>query len=168
MFTVAQTWNFHHERLDRKIYYRFKVHILIAIINKCKHKYIRIYRSKVEKEFTENPLIKNLGITIYGSVHEARQREIAERKVSIHIFVYRAIIRLYCGLHWFSAAIILLSPHMCICYMCLLTRAIYLCCSSGLYSACIFWIHGIISTVYMHSRIYCDCTAADISVYIAV
>ena len=42
-----------------------------------------MYRSKVEKEFTENPLIKNLGITIYGSVHEARQREIAERKVSL-------------------------------------------------------------------------------------
>ena len=46
--------------------------------------YMCSYRSKIEKEFTENPLIKNLGITIHGSVHEARQREIAERKVSIH------------------------------------------------------------------------------------
>ena len=42
-------------------------------------------RSKIEKEFAENSLIKNLGITIYGSVHEARQREIAERKVYIHV-----------------------------------------------------------------------------------
>ena len=48
------------------------------------HTYVCSYRSKIEKEFTENPLIKNLGITIHGSVHEARQREIAERKVSIH------------------------------------------------------------------------------------
>ena len=39
------------------------------------------YRSKIEKEFLENPLIKNLGITIYGSVYEAKQKEIAERKV---------------------------------------------------------------------------------------
>ena len=38
-------------------------------------------RSNIEKEFAENPLLKNLGITIYGSVHESRLREIAERKV---------------------------------------------------------------------------------------
>lgn len=43
--------------------------------------YVYPHRSKIEKEFDENPLIKNLGITIYGSVHEARQREMAERKV---------------------------------------------------------------------------------------
>ena len=31
-------------------------------------------RSKIEKEFGENPLLRNLGITIYGSVHESRQQ----------------------------------------------------------------------------------------------
>lgn len=48
--------------------------------------YVYPNRSKIEKEFDENPLIKNLGITIYGSVHEARQREIAERKVCEDFF----------------------------------------------------------------------------------
>ena len=38
-------------------------------------------RLNIEKEFSENLLIKNLGITIHGSVHEAKQREMAEKKV---------------------------------------------------------------------------------------
>ena len=29
-------------------------------------------RSKVEHEFAENPLLKNLGVTIYGSVYDAQ------------------------------------------------------------------------------------------------
>jgi serine/threonine protein kinase len=37
-------------------------------------------RVNIEKEFAENPLLNNLGITIYGSVHEAKLREIAEKK----------------------------------------------------------------------------------------
>lgn len=31
-------------------------------------------RSKIEKEFHENPLLRNLGVTIYGSVYESRQQ----------------------------------------------------------------------------------------------
>ena len=31
-------------------------------------------RSKIEKEFDENPLLRNLGVTIYGSVYESRQQ----------------------------------------------------------------------------------------------
>jgi serine/threonine protein kinase len=52
----------------------------IFTMNGWIEKFTADLRSKIEKEFTENPLIKNLGITIHGSVHEARQREIAERK----------------------------------------------------------------------------------------
>ncbi|CAI8036264.1 Cyclin-dependent kinase-like 2 [Geodia barretti] len=37
-------------------------------------------RVNIEKEFAENPLLNNLGIAIYGSVHEAKLREIAEKK----------------------------------------------------------------------------------------
>ena len=44
---------------------------------------IFLSRLSIEKEFSENPLIKNLGITIHGSVHEAKQRDIAEKKVGI-------------------------------------------------------------------------------------
>ena len=50
------------------------------------------YRSKIEKEFAENPLIKNLGITIYGSVHEMRQKELSERKVSVYFARHRHIL----------------------------------------------------------------------------
>ena len=41
-------------------------------------------RAKIEKEFDENPLLKNLGVTIYGSAYEARNRATAEqhKKVS--------------------------------------------------------------------------------------
>ena len=31
-------------------------------------------RLKIEKEFDENPLLRNLGVTIYGSVYESRQQ----------------------------------------------------------------------------------------------
>ena len=31
-------------------------------------------QSKIEKEFGENPLLRNLGITIYGSVYESKQK----------------------------------------------------------------------------------------------
>ena len=41
----------------------------------------------IEKEFAENSLLKSLGITIYGSVHEAKQKEIAEKKVCVVPFL---------------------------------------------------------------------------------
>ena len=31
-------------------------------------------QSKIEREFEDNPLLKNLGITIYGSVYESKQK----------------------------------------------------------------------------------------------
>ena len=34
-------------------------------------------RSKIEKEFDENPLLRNLGVTIYGSVYESRHQAAA-------------------------------------------------------------------------------------------
>ena len=51
------------------------------LCSKISTMYLLIYRSKIEKEFAENPLIRSLGITIYGSVHDTRQREKADRKV---------------------------------------------------------------------------------------
>ena len=30
-------------------------------------------RGKVEKELDDNPLLRNLGVTIHGSVHDAKQ-----------------------------------------------------------------------------------------------
>ena len=34
-------------------------------------------RSKIEKEFDENPLLRNLGVTIYGSLYESRHQAAA-------------------------------------------------------------------------------------------
>ena len=31
-------------------------------------------QSKIEKEFDDNPLLKNMGITVYGSVYESKQK----------------------------------------------------------------------------------------------
>ena len=37
-------------------------------------KFVVDLQSKIEREFEENPLLKNLGITIYGSVYESKQK----------------------------------------------------------------------------------------------
>ena len=34
-------------------------------------------RLKIEKEFDENPLLRNLGVTIYGSLYESRHQAAA-------------------------------------------------------------------------------------------
>ncbi len=36
-------------------------------------------RSKVEKELEDNPLLKNLGITIHGSLHDSKQRSSSDK-----------------------------------------------------------------------------------------
>lgn len=37
-------------------------------------KFVVDLRSKIEKEFDENPLLRHLGVTIYGSVYESRHQ----------------------------------------------------------------------------------------------
>jgi hypothetical protein len=40
-------------------------------------KFVVDLRSKIEKEFDETPLLRNLGVTIYGSVYESRHQAAA-------------------------------------------------------------------------------------------
>jgi len=44
-------------------------------------------RAKIEKEFDENPLLKNLGVTIYGSAYEARTKANAEQQKKVRVRV---------------------------------------------------------------------------------
>ena len=47
-------------------------------------------RAKIEKELEENPLLKNLGVTIYGSVYEAkRSKSDLHKKVHVYgVYLY--------------------------------------------------------------------------------
>lgn len=50
------------------------------ILSTKPHRFSSELRTKIEREFDENPLLKNLGLTIHGSVHDARQAKSSPEK----------------------------------------------------------------------------------------
>lgn len=77
-----QQWSLRLDPNDRPTCSQLLRHELFTK-NGWSDRFVSELKAKIEKEFDDNPLLKNLGVTIYGSVYEAKIRANAEHQKKV-------------------------------------------------------------------------------------